>query len=54
MEFLYETHMHTSEVSACAVISAEQQVAAYKKRGYCGIISTDHFINGYSTCPKEL
>ena len=54
MEFLYETHMHTSEVSACAVISAEQQVAAYKKRGYTGIIITDHFINGYSTCPKDL
>ena len=54
MEYLYETHMHTSEVSACAVASAEQQVAAYKKRGYTGVIVTDHFINGYSTCPNEL
>jgi len=54
MEYLYETHMHTSEVSRCAVISAAQQVLTYKKRGYAGIIITDHFINGYSTCPKTL
>ena len=54
MEYLYETHMHTSEVSACAASSAAQQVDSYKNRGYTGIIVTDHFINGYSTCPKKL
>jgi len=54
MEFLYETHMHTMEVSACARSPAAQQVAVYKKRGYTGVIITDHFINGYSTCPKQL
>jgi len=54
MEYLYETHMHTSEVSGCAVSTAEQQVRSYKNRGYAGIIVTDHFINGYSTCPKKL
>ncbi|MDR2571400.1 MAG: PHP domain-containing protein [Oscillospiraceae bacterium] len=54
MEYIYETHMHTSEVSRCAISSAAQQVVAYKKRGYAGIIVTDHFINGYSTCPKHL
>ena len=54
MEYFYETHMHTSEVSGCAVSSAAQQVAAYKKRGYTGIIVTDHFINGYSSCPPNL
>jgi hypothetical protein len=46
--------MHTSEVSACAVSTAAEQVRAYKARGYAGIIITDHFINGYSTCPKKL
>jgi len=46
--------MHTAEVSACAVKFAAQQVAAYKDRGYTGIIITDHFVNGYSTCPKDL
>ena len=54
MEYLYETHMHTAEVSACAHASGAQQVAAYKKLGYTGIIVTDHFINGYTTCPKNL
>jgi len=54
MSFFYETHMHTSESSACAVSSAEQQAIAYKKRGYTGIITTDHFVNGYTTCPKSL
>ena len=54
MGYLYETHMHTSEVSGCALSSAAQQVAAYKKRRYTGIIITDHFINGYTICPKKL
>ena len=54
MEYLYETHMHTSEVSGCGASSAKQQVYNYKKRGYTGIIVTDHFINGYSTCPPDL
>jgi hypothetical protein len=54
MEYLYETHMHTSEVSGCADSSAIEQVYDYKKRGYTGIIVTDHFINGYSTCPRNL
>jgi len=26
----------------------------YKKMGYSGVIITDHFINGYTTCPKNL
>jgi len=45
--------MHTSEVSACAGSTAAQQVHSYKQNGYTGIIITDHFTNGYSTCPKE-
>ena len=54
MGYLYETHMHTSQVSACAVVSAAEQVRAYKNKGYAGIIVTDHFINGNSTCPQRL
>jgi len=46
--------MHTSQVSGCAVSSAAQQVAAYKEIGYTGIIVTDHFINGYTSCPNSL
>jgi len=54
MGYKYETHMHTAEVSACAVKFAAEQAVAYKDRGYTGIIITDHFVNGYTTCPKEL
>lgn len=54
MKYLYETHLHTSTVSACAASSPAQQVRAYKERGYAGIIITDHFINGNSRCPRDL
>jgi len=50
--FLYETHMHTSPVSACASGSPSEQVRAYKDKGYSGIIVTDHFLNGNSGCPE--
>ncbi|MDR1669008.1 MAG: PHP domain-containing protein [Oscillospiraceae bacterium] len=52
--YQYETHMHTSPVSYCASVSPEEQVRAYKDRGYAGIIVTDHFFNGNSACPKGL
>ena len=54
MGYKYETHMHTSEVSACGRLPAKSQVQAYKKKGYTGIIMTDHFINGLTTCPHYL
>jgi len=54
MDYLYETHMHTAEVSACAVSTAAEQVNSYKQKGYTGIIVTDHFVNGNSTCPRAL
>jgi len=53
-DYLYETHMHTAESSRCGQDSAAKQVRGYKKRGYSGIIVTDHFINGNSTCPDYL
>ncbi len=51
--FKYETHLHTSEVSACAAASADEQVEFYSELGYAGIIVTDHFFNGNTTVPKE-
>jgi len=53
MAFKYETHMHTYEGSGCGRNTGAEQARAYKKRGYQGIIITDHFINGYSRCPKR-
>lgn len=52
--FKYDTHVHTSEASACATISGAEQVRLYKKLGYTGIIVTDHFFNGNTTVPKSL
>ncbi|MBR1422870.1 MAG: PHP domain-containing protein [Ruminococcus sp.] len=49
MRYLYETHCHTKEVSACASASAEEQVRKFKAMGYSGIMITDHFFNG-NTC----
>jgi len=46
--------MHTSEVSKCGMNTAAQQVRSYKRRGYAGMIVTDHFINGYCACPRHL
>lgn len=52
--YLYETHLHTSEASACAAITGAEQVKQYKEAGYSGIIVTDHFFNGNSCIPKDL
>lgn len=52
--YRYETHLHTSEASGCAVKSAAEQVQTYKELGYTGIIVTDHFFNGNSCVPKDL
>jgi histidinol phosphatase-like PHP family hydrolase len=52
--YKYETHLHTSQASACAVKSAEEQVRTYKELGYSGIIVTDHFFNGNTSVPKNL
>lgn len=48
-QYLWETHMHTSETSRCATNTAAEMVQAYRDAGYHGVIITDHFVNGYST-----
>ena len=46
MASLYETHLHTSEGSACGVSGGREYVKRYIDLGYTGIIITDHFIRG--------
>ena len=41
--YKYETHLHTSPVSGCAIASAEETVKCYKELGYDGIFITNHF-----------
>ncbi len=52
--YLYETHLHTSEASACSIITGAEQVRAYKEAGYTGIIVTDHFFNGNTAIPSNF
>ncbi len=52
--FLYETHLHTREGSACATASGQEMVRAHIKAGYAGMIVTDHFFNGNTAVPSDL
>ena len=44
--YKYETHLHTSPVSACASASVRENMEFYKSKGYDGIFITNHFIDG--------
>lgn len=52
--YLYETHMHTSEASACARCTGAEMARAYKEAGYTGIIITDHFFYGNTAVDRRL
>lgn len=52
--FLYETHLHTSEGSRCAHVSAAEMVRLYKAAGYTGIVITDHFVGGNTAIDRDL
>jgi len=51
--YLYETHLHTSPVSRCALWSVREAVEYYKNAGYAGIFITNHFIDGHINIPKD-
>jgi len=52
--YRYETHLHTSEASACGRVSGAEHVRFYKNAGYDGIIVTDHFFNGNCAIDRSL
>lgn len=54
MSFLYETHMHTCQASACGVSTGREHVHYYKDIGYTGIIVTDHFFGGNTRIDRNL
>jgi len=41
-----ETHLHTSQGSACGKNTGAEMARAYKNCGYCAVFITDHFFNG--------
>lgn len=53
-EYKYETHLHTSEGSACGRVPGAQQADLYKAMGYTGIVVTDHFFNGNCAVSRDL
>lgn len=52
--YLYETHMHTSEGSACGRSAGVDMARAYARAGYTGIIVTDHFFYGNTRADRSL
>ena len=54
MNYIYETHSHTSEASACGKVAGENYITFMKQKGYSGMIITDHFFNGNSCVPRTL
>ncbi len=43
MEYKYEIHCHTKNVSKCGQIDVKELVEFYKEQGYSGMVLTDHF-----------
>lgn len=54
MGYKYEVHMHTYEASLCGKTHAADYIAEFIKRGYDGIIITDHFFYGNTRPSREL
>ncbi|MBP5194623.1 MAG: histidinol-phosphatase [Lachnospiraceae bacterium] len=52
--YLYETHLHTSQVSRCARCTGAEMARAAKEAGYTGIFVTDHHWGGNTAVDKFL
>lgn len=54
MGFLYETHLHTCQASACGKVNGEDYIKYMMDKGFSGMIVTDHFFNGNTCVPEGL
>ncbi len=45
--YLYDLHVHTSEVSSCGHVDGKEVAQLYSKAGYSGIVVTDHYYDNY-------
>jgi hypothetical protein len=52
--YLYETHLHTCEASACAKNTGPEMAKACKEAGYTGIIVTNHAWYGNTCIDRNL
>ena len=51
--YYYELHMHTSDTSRCGRSPAADMVAAYKQKGFTGVVVPDHLMNVQSHAEPE-
>lgn len=54
MGYKYETHLHTSPVSACAKNTVRENLEFYKSRGFDGVFITNHFLDGNIGVDRSL
>jgi len=54
MAYLYETHLHTSQSSACGISMGREYIKRYLDLGYAGIMVTDHFFRGNCAVDRSL
>ena len=47
MEYLYDPHTHTAEVSRCSRLGASEVIELYRRQGFAGIAVTDHLHEEY-------
>ena len=52
--YLYETHCHCSQCSACGRSTSRELVRGYHAAGYSGLVLTDHFIRGNTSVDRSL
>ena len=52
MKYIYETHLHTAQASACGRSMGREYIRRYQDVGYAGIIVTDHFFRGNTAVPR--
>ena len=54
VSYIYETHLHTCEASACGKTPGREYMSFMMEKGYSGMIVTDHFFNGNTCVPEDL
>ena len=45
--YYYDLHVHTSNISPCGHVDAEEVARLYAQAGYTGIVVTNHYWESY-------
>lgn len=54
MGYKYETHLHTSDSSACGESKGYEYIEGFKRLGFDGFFVTEHFYLGNTSIPRTL